>query len=545
MVFAFRSISLTVLTVMLIDHLNPENDIVTISRDSPVVSESYQFVCIVTNCTRLSPPISDQKTSTPLTLGEDILKLPLLKWCYPKLSSIFNPLFRDIGSHGLMLSTVFSWSFLYLQLFTPISNYLKPENNQSIVFVTCPNLLRKIYVIDRVAIMIDNLKSSLNNYKRVSLMRENRFKDFITDWDDHSHLNNYQVHMGASNENEYTLKTTLNLKVYQLPNSRSEWWRERLALLFVIAHLRSLLIEVILVIVGHLILTNIVNNVNKDWDRIDREMRKQNCFLWHQDDQERNSPLKIELFGEISSYSIHNFELLTVLSNCIAANLIFCYAECIFYEIFCQIAELRQLLILTIEAAEMRSHFRSICNDSSNNINYNTKRNHDSQSVISEIQRKFCNRFQRNCNFSSIFLLNFGQPKAKLEGGITLTGDLGERVDDQMLMIELIANRQFDLNFQIQLMEKLYIDSRLFLEQFEQYSKGLTRLIHLVYISNYSVVILAILADQFLRDYTTQALFWVAGAWLVAIIILAAASSAQAKVRFAHTLPETSSETSD
>lgn len=488
---AVRYIYKPIATLSLVDHYNPSQSIRYIGNGT------FEFACLSTNCTYFTKGDS----------SFDILELPLSSLCRPELDVIF-PSVDPTGYPGLMLSSILALTVFLLNTFALV-NFLKPKSTEFLLFITNPHSVIKLMVLPRIKKILSEYSESYMNFQGNFL--------FGCKFDRSNRLLKSNVLSDLSFNNEKSRFSRLEVKEF-VPNYRTIWWQNHMVTIATFIFIRQIIVESSMTITFLLWIVHRIDRRNDINSSFNVKMIQNSCSIWLTDELE-NQRTPIHLREDISlmdfAQELSGWLDAAILIYCFTSiNHLFSYTELSWYELSFWMNDLHQSMLLAIEVGEM-TNSSGVCLYDIN---------------AGDFLAQLRGMFRENNSLSNILKLRI--KNLSLEGQ-RLKGQLGQKITNQMLIVKYMeahSRLELDRRFQVELMERMYVELRLYVEQFGQHNINLTSLLIYSYAANYAIVVLIIIADRMVRNCTLILLICLALAWTFSLVNLIAVSTLHAKV---------------
>lgn len=461
-------------------------------------SNSYKFNCITSNCSRLS------KESQ---LFDDFTKIPMFAICNQKVNAFYAPITDGIGPVGLLIHYTFALFALMAGFILPLVLVITPNENESIMFVVAPEVTVQL-VLNRGRKLLSDLSNSYIQYGSIWIYRMMRVQEkYLIDISKHRQTNApisaHKLHFDPKSYLERVLKTSslgsnLNDELSEyvrdcLPLIRSDWWRYRSAFVYCLA---SFLLLSGLFSYGFLCTLYFQFNIGFKKDLLREfsiEMSNQRCALWT--DDENIIDLKHTDILEWSFYSmVENISAIIGLFCNISTIITYYYlSHC---ELNCWLMELRTELTVAIEFIRFRDLLIKENRPSQTNKSATIK-------LKSDIIRQRCKEM---IDVYLVFLIQ--KPMSRKRG--PSKSKLDSKIACQEFAIDVLSNEQsLDVDSLVDLLEKLYISMRLFVDLVDEYSKNIALMVILINILEYTMAIGIVYISRQLTNFIFWPVFFV------------------------------------
>lgn len=528
--FFFFTCSLTMILLLYNDYINPENNIGYNSDETG----SINLWCLHTNCTNFSADVDvNSSLSQRANLARDFLKLPFFSLCYPNIRSIALPLV-DLDTDGYLLMLYTSLGMFSFCVNCQVAQVLNPTGDESMLFAVMPDLtlkivhdkLRKIYVGMLVSSYIykrnyikDKLIRTSHGQPKTAIsgddaaMITNSKFNYLSQLDIIKHQSlcaksNYQADFDHLMKAHYHCGDTKYVDLFVMdcvPLIRTKWWHERLNYTYKINILIGSPISTCMVFLCMYFVKLQIDVKNQVYSEIGRSMEKNNCKIWTRNRAD-DGTIGIDLV-DLANYKIsynsgniiqHIFNsvvnLTLIMGPCMLSSYI-CQTELLslIHEIQSQLAVILELVNIQLWPDDRIDHVL---------MNSRCIGDHCPREAIKIVG------IDKNLSISK---LNFQRELLRLEntnlklihsiGTVLSSGNyskakrLAPSIFNRDLAIEMLAGDKNDKTILIDLLGKLYVKVKFYLNSRDHYGQSFTLLILYATLSCYieSFLFLAIL----------------------------------------------------
>lgn len=451
------------------------------------------FGCLATNCKFLS----DAATN----IGRDLVKFPLFRLCHPRWAPYFPPLVDGGRAPAYFLSILTNGDIVYIGT-ANILQLISPAPDPPLMYVYAPKTTIKMFRTKIKSILRDISTSWLNErnimletyadeYQTATGCSQDEARKYIaTNIEDKlDYCREHERMLYASYPHPNQLKNS-QLESYVddcLPGTRTELWRSRAEAVTVVTWfltVQGAITAPIITIIG---IVMFMSKRQALYDGYIDAIASQNCSFWRQlkmtttttttATSDDNSAANLELIdptSEISTswswFAYANTAFISFSSFLAVSQL---YA--LFYlngvEMIYWFDELSDRIMMLIEIAKLRNIYKlRMSQDSLTMLQSETRRRVHSQFRINSTLDKFLE------SYGNPFGFYFRKKPINLQPGCG--PKLSDKLNRQKSAFEVVCTFQeaeLDLVY-IELLEKVYINLRTFLDSFESYSTSLTHL---------------------------------------------------------------------
>ena len=301
------------------------------------VEMSYQFVCLRTNCRRLS----NESTIDDLDeMATELIHLPIFAICNPQIIWLYNPMFnfyskfKSIGQiHGFMYYTAVTFCTVVLCIALPIYQITRMTSDASVMSIMCPKTQTKID-LEEVSELSRRFSNSLIN--SISAVDWGRFSQMPI-----------EIQLITRRRSKFGESRKLNpMKEFRLIDANrdestylfdclsinsTDWARNKWCHAMVTANSICILVCLFFIITFYLVAQKVLLN-----DQLDRSSRmlefasgEANCSIWLQD--------KANVSANGEGQSMGDFELIKLIIE-----------QARYWTVFQVIVETLTVLVLTV-----------------------------------------------------------------------------------------------------------------------------------------------------------------------------------------------------
>lgn len=504
---------------------------------------TFQLVCIKTNCTQFL------LTGTGKTL--DIRHFPIIPTCHPFMNLIYPPT-THLGPYAMFLHTLVSFVALLLGVVVPLHQLRYPCRSDSLMFVVAPRLTRSLMGLRVKELYLeynDSLKSYLKAIDDKNTFRSSSADRYLSIMRKRGYLNQIrheiQLHFSeykVSIDSENCLHMCWNELVEDcLPIVRSSWWlaRARRILITVFsASIVSFLIE------AGLIVADVIQRSRLkilELSLMEAEMLRSGCRPW----VEIAPNVKLVLPPGLMRL---NFNPLTLLDNGILLVLVMilpCLAANYYLvdrELTCWRLELQNQLRVLCEITRIHQLQSSLNLSSGPEMQLSKKGNtcprHGTLSVDSLHNRKL----GRDSIYKQIFFecnsmdrLMFRTSPMERQDSRTEVGrfsrtELNGKVATQQVVLKALSELELTSDSFLNLLEKMYISFRLFMEHVRHCSDTTAPLAFISLGLSYGLVIIVVWHSRLMYQFSYEHMLVVVVTCVWSILITVLISNFHAKV---------------
>jgi len=511
-IFFLKSLLVPIITLSFFNHRNPEESLELLDNGL------YKFACILTNCTRLSQSEN---------LAEDLSRLPMLGICKPRMNKYYPPAI-NLGGFGLLIFSVGGSAMFMMGGLLPLREILRPTENDALMFIAAPVITIKSFR-ERVERILTDLSVSYVNYRasiagqriedqgkksvesskffslRQPLFNDPKFSSTIRD-----------IHFGfrtASEHDKYVSDC--------LPLIRSHWWHSHISRVFCITFAFILLGEAM---IGTFIVGFENDQLSAKGEQLEsywKVMLETNCAMWVLGTSDTRLDLKrIEFRWTI--HAICELAFFYAMPLISVGALLACY-----YVISCELnfwsAELHTKIHLAVEYVRIQSLVLS-------NTNGNEHKNRTTKD--DETRTRFCmEQLKQELVDRTDFCVILLQCRPIRRDDRLINSKLDSKIAYQELVVDLLSDDGTRLyNSHHELLEKIYVNLRLFIELVHRDAPFIATLIIVSYSLCFGTVIVAIWYNHHLRGFVTYPMVLLVFAMVVSTVLITLASNFHANV---------------
>lgn len=289
--------SITCYMLTIVDYREPQRNIETLGNGLS------KFMCIYTNCSQLvlnyESANKTTKTTTKENFARDMTNLPVFSLCNPNLRKVVYP-FVDLGSNGLILILCISLAMFCFCIVSQFAQSRKSIGDVTVLFIEAPEISMKILRSSMKKCYVDMISSlfsfRLNDIswraERESSLAVNAQRQFqATNSKDKSKLLSLGHKLELKSEYKNMIEADYNVVGCKhleqfiddcIPLIRTDWWRQRMIwshkLNFYLVLVPSLIITLSVILTIYLFV-----EFNNDWyERVTSGIKQQACSIWTQ-----------------------------------------------------------------------------------------------------------------------------------------------------------------------------------------------------------------------------------------------------------------------
>lgn len=513
----------------------------------------HQFACIVSNCTKLTPLTYNDRAKTTHDEMELLAKLPMLTICRPELSSIVWP-YSNWGKLG-QLALVMQALIVYLCCIAlPIFMMNTTRNNESLMFAVAPRLTRRILQERARRILVDSSSSYLN-FRIVTVERSRARKLMhqidaatatATSYHSQDALQQHVVnkhHLSSAKSSFFWRSINAHLDDC-ISIVRNNWWRKCMAISYASMMMFSLITDVCTIIAISVVTYYMAGARQRQLGELGEAQRDQQCSMrvdhnWRERASmvlretmlARSGPKLESLFGATEQLNLDRldafnwtmfiiFEALLIFTiSSLTLNCSTCFYVNICIEQSFWLSEVRNQLAILSELLEVDDIMRE--NDQSelsNRASFDEYSRDDvngrpaKRSLSSMCMHIIESRFNKDVRtqFGMLIIRPFGlshrQASSRLQLGrayqsfaCEITRLMRERArcsighaqnTDNPHKAQQSVDELMD-DCRIELLEKVYINTRCLIDSVHEHSKSIAPLVMLVKLMAYALAVIA------------------------------------------------------
>lgn len=546
----------------------------------PIKENLYQFLCLQTNCTQFILP------RTGFTLDPRLF--PVIPTCHPLINLLYPPT-TYLGPIAMILHAVAGWYAFILGVILPLNQTYRLFRNDALMFLLAPRLTRK-FMMSRVKEIYNDYIKSLKSF--VNINREKQHFRLLTGDSplprhqakavgkkyssqiriELQSLRSKQCSDMSNHEtdgywNSATVKREIEDSRRQhedrwkklvnecLPIARSYWWQSRAKALLVRAFLLSLTLVTIQTSTICIHVYQRVASKSIEIIAMRDEIVRSNCSAWVD-----IAPGK-RIYAPHSAFDVH-WDIPTILDNipflfllltipCLGANYYLVDREltCWRLELQNQMQILSGIIRFQIFSScrEQEANNKTIRKPSTMTLGPTTHDRCGLPSGSAPLARPLGNIVDQDCTyeidkFRRAFFENnelrlftfwsnpFERRDLRADGKKHDRTKLNGLIGIQQLAVEIMSEIELTSDGYLNLMEKMYISFRVFMEYVKNCSDTTPPLTILSLILNGGLIVISVVHSHLLGQFNYEHLLAVVISCTWAIVMIALMSNFHAKV---------------
>lgn len=542
LVYAIKNLYVPLITVWSIDFKNID---VSGPNYEVISKNTIGLLCIKTNCTQFLLP------GTGRTL--DIRHFPLVPTCHPMINLIYPPT-TYLGPYAMFLHAMVCFVVLQLGVILPLYQLMSPCKSDPLMFVIAPRLtigLLGLRVKELYLEYNESFKSYLKAVEDRDTYRSLSPDRYLTLLTKRPHLSQVrheiQLHFSGEMHNvsiksEACLHKCWNELIWDcLPVVRTDWWRAHARRLIVIVFSISFSSLIYRVFVIAADVTRRTNLKAEELDWMKAEMYRTNCRSWFEVAPGVKFVAPPELYGI-------NFNPSTLLDNVVVLILIMiipCLAANYYLmdrELTCWRLELQDQLRIVCEITQIKQLEIASASSVCKNASKSTCLRHGMLSVRSLLSRKLgresifrqvffaCNEFTPLLNFRTRPMLRHDTASLVRRRIRCDRTELNGKIARQQLVLRALSELELSSDAFLNLLEKMYISFRLFIEHVHHCSDTTPPLTFATLGLSCGLVIIVVWHSRLMSEFSYEHMLVVVVTCLWTIMMNAMMSNFHAKV---------------
>lgn len=560
-VYSIKNSIVPIRTLLLFDHYNLESNIELVGgKTSP--EQWLRSSCLVTNCTRLSKNRS---------LAEDLSKLPIFHLCTPYLDKIYSPITK-LDALGLLLYATSTFSLLLLGSWVPVQQLLYPTSNETIMFITAPEATTRTMRVKARELLVELFVSN-DNFCLNSTEKRNNFstkRRLIDRASVRNRSNGYNpVTKTQNGPKRVTLDSDKPLGIPVdswvcrvsgktneqferiaddcLPTIRSNWWRHLTAQAFCQVLALTLATYATATVFVIALIQKKIYEKQDLLNEFANEIRQQNCLILANFKRYNNDDLHGFIMGDeiqlsqldLSWTGLALFQtgVLNLLPLFTVA-IMFTYYFILICELICWINEIRLYLIASLVVAQ---YFDSKHNDKPiDSLQGHVKFSKLKCKHINETEFKWF-MFIRKATYPNSKLFSFSLHNSQTNDALRIHQfwselQSGKCLGDNDNCVNWTIGQNSSQMSQytetdIENLEKVYINFRLFVEHIRGCTPGLMRILIIIcYLLDYGSTLIAVGLSRRVRDFKKEPMVVVTVTLIVSNFFIIMAANFHANV---------------
>lgn len=531
-IYVLKSVLYVVRTIKLVDYIDIESNLQVIYGDG-IDNESMliRFTCMTTNCTRL--------TRAANSLEEDMISLPVLDICDP-LSSIFPAPFKYLDRVSVLLVLCLGFGAVSDSLFVQFFHRIRGRSNECCVFMQAPRLAMVLFR-EKLAPIVEHLRYSCDksftyDYGRI-------WQTFLAS-DNDEPLREATSILESGNEQEMDEVYAGKFALGFLPFVRTTWFCRKLNDITGFMALQGAFGSIG---ASYMTLTWLFDALLPQKARLyqefDDEMRAQNCAVWlTEDPNTRIDPKRVDLSRYWTVLGASESVIGRLFPGAIAL-MVFLIFYLTSLEITCWQSELHNQLRFLVEFKRLSGDLarnRILDDRPTRFISNSLPRRQIVRSVIADIAMKTLQQEFKQANQVSFYVMRTNLIRTR--NASALTQHFSHSQLDTALAFQDLSLQTLHLidcggrivspdEVHFSMMERVYVNFCLYVEQITYYTPGITVSIMHGYLLLYGLMIISAWYCYRVAPGQLGVIIWVVvGVWWHCNNVLLVSSSIHAKV---------------
>lgn len=449
-------------------------------------AKTIQFACMTTNCTRLmnARPIVD-----------DLSQLPIFVLCDP-LEHYYPAPIKYLDKIGLLVVAIFGFANIANGILLPTLQLVAPVESEFCMFVQTPRLAVAL-IKERLTSIAIRMKQCQRHEEPTRWTRYNN--SFLPPWESYNQCDGrncdsgYSRHSRIAENNQSIGREFIDNCI---PTVRTKWfYRKLIQAMCVLCGVYSLTVFVFAYSTLVWFLDARVDVKSGYMDMIDDQVQKNNCSVWLTSDKSQST---LEFGGVDMSWSLSGILEYTIqlgpLFITAMGSMTFALTG---LELLCWQSELKNQLLFLVEFKHLSNKFES--HQRASDERFLT--NHPTRlrlvfCLVNEAMVRLQSEF-KHYNGTSLFFFKTSLIRSRLHNlpSPRLSSSLAFEEMSHQILESINSSGQSNVSpteVNLFLMERVYVNLRLYLEMINHYIPFMGAIVSLGYFMLYGLIILTI-----------------------------------------------------